>query len=119
MDRTTPVATEPEIGFYRVRLVSRGPWVPAFIWSDAPRDEHGELDGDEVLRAELGGKMVWTSEDGTAAPPLWPWWPCDRSEYDRLTAKRDHAYRDAAWMPEAQPDRPVDIGALPPPRFDR
>jgi hypothetical protein len=79
--------SDPEAGFYRVKLAKGGAWVPVNIYLyQAIDDETGELAEPEKLICELG----W---DGERVNPLRLWThvePISRAEFVRLMAvKRD------------------------------
>ncbi len=44
---------EPQCGFYRMRMIKGGPWVPVKIWCLA-NVEDGELTEDEIMLAVVG-----------------------------------------------------------------
>lgn len=76
---------DPHMGWFKVRMVSRGPFVPARIWID--RDiclATGELTCDERFCCEIDGERrdaylewVWLSKN-----------PISKAEYDELGALR-------------------------------
>ena len=56
---------DPEVGFYKTRLVKDGPWVPVAIWMVQHVNEAGELIADEELRCKVNDcpedpYKVWT-----------------------------------------------------------
>tara|TARA_B100002003_G_C14135917_1_gene546325 strand:+ start:1417 stop:1731 length:315 start_codon:yes stop_codon:yes gene_type:complete len=60
------VEDDPQCGWFRLRLVPGGPFVPAVIWCVQETDEEtGELAADEVLRARIG------RENPTDARRVW------------------------------------------------
>ena len=74
---------EPQCGWFRLRAVRGGPWLPARIWLDQPMDEAGMLVADEELRAEIlrdpaDPLVVWAR--GAAIP---------RSSYEAILALHD------------------------------
>jgi len=91
------IAEFPQQGYYKSRLVKRGPLVPVRIWSCQLVDiETGDLMADEEFMATAGGK----SQD-----PYQIWsYCCDKpiSEADYW-----HMVRDAAWCREHAPDDPA------------
>jgi hypothetical protein len=93
----------PEPGFYRMRLVKAGPWVPVKIWlEDGDRDpETNELMSDQVLRAKVGDKerdplKIWTSL-----------WDITEEEYYFLLSRAQWAVAHDPTAPEANPKRPI------------
>lgn len=80
--------SEPEPGLYKVRLFSRGPWVPVRVWlEDGDRDESGELMSDQIWRGEWAPEMNrirWVPLDVLAR---WDFlWPIDKEEFEWLIA---------------------------------
>jgi hypothetical protein len=71
---------EPHAGWYKVRLVKGGPFVPAEIWLDQViDDETGELADDELLFATVNGQP---------ADPMKIWLSCrpiSQAEFDAMT----------------------------------
>lgn len=71
---------EPHCGFYKMRMVKGGPFVPATIVMLQKTDpDTGELTEDEVLAADQNGKIT---------DPVRIWSYCraiSREEYDALT----------------------------------
>ena len=59
--------SEPQSGWFKMRMVKDGPWIPCRIWVEREVDPAtGELMAPEVLRCEVGGERrnperVWTS----------------------------------------------------------
>lgn len=124
-DRSTAPRTllEPTPGFYRVRLVRRGPWVAAEIrlqdnryevelcglgvtWSGSPErlaDEIGSYLEDgrafehPMLRVSLFGHTI------------------PQHEHAYLTARRLWAIQHAPDDPYASAKAPIDIDTIPPP----
>lgn len=70
---------EPHCGWFKMRKVKGGPWVPVLIWCDQVIDpETGELEAPEVLRADVFG-------DEKQAAHVWTWLtPISREDYDRI-----------------------------------
>lgn len=76
---------DPECGFYRLRLVKGGPFVPARIWMDQPVDEHGALWADETLRAEIDGRPA----SAATLERRWLWMrACTADDYATLMQRR-------------------------------
>jgi hypothetical protein len=112
----------PEAGWFRRRLIPKGPWVPARIWIEPPETdaETGEVTAPERMLCEVDGKRVdvfraWTwlgqnpiSEDqfmDMKAAGFRDLAPDDAPELDVL---RDEGPRGPDPMPEepAQESRP-------------
>jgi hypothetical protein len=111
----------PVPGHYRMRLVKRGPYVPAAIrlpcpmvpagpgsgadpvdWCrplDRPRHPVGEIDGRPVPAHD-----VWLYAE-----------PVDAAEYQYLREIREWAAACAPDAPEANPRRAIDLRTEPPP----
>lgn len=51
--KNPPITTEPQAGYFVVK--QNGRMVPASIYWEGPKDENGNLCGDETLHAEIGG----------------------------------------------------------------
>lgn len=101
----------PAPGFYRTRLVKRGPWVPVKIFLlDGERDaETGELLSDQKLVVRCGDQM----KDWTWALERQPFLqPITRAEYDFLLARGRWAAAHDPHHPDADPLRPIDLGAM-------
>ena len=100
----------PIAGFYRVKLVRKGPWIAARIWRGFPRDpETGEtLERGWIWRGEIDGREV----------DVWRLWPScaadgiDEREWRYLEALRAYALMSDPTMPEANPREPVDFNTL-------
>lgn len=99
---------DPLCGWFKARLVKKGPFVPARIWLDQPVDEDGQLTGPEELRCEI---------DGLPKDPLEQWtrlcqYAITESEFVYMTRLR-------AWQRVNEPDeyeaawRPVDHLSTP------
>jgi hypothetical protein len=75
---------EPQCGFYRMRMVRGGPWVPVRIYVDRTIDpETGELTSREIMRMEVAG------EPGGDPARRWSYLtPISRPEYARLIEAR-------------------------------
>ena len=88
----------PEVGFYRIRLVRGGPFVPARIWRSVATDPvAGEtLDRSPVMMGELAGEPV----DPNA---LW------RSCMGRATSEEEYQFLldDYRWARTFAPDDPI------------
>lgn len=104
-DRPPQHDADPQCGWYQMRRVKDGPWIPVEIWCDREIDENGELACDEKLRADAFGEELDPNE-------IWTWLtPISRAEFMRLTEFRMQNQHCIAN------DRPIDLGATPtPPR---
>lgn len=104
LDRTPRVISQPQPGFWAVRLRSRAVEVAARIWwcDHEPGEPENKLD-QPFLDAELNGVRV---------PPSRVWEMRGRviteAEYRFLIADRKWAAEYSPNDPAAQPDQPVD-----------
>jgi hypothetical protein len=102
----------PVPGFYKLRFVRGGPWVPVRIYmGQAPDPDDGELRGMHTMRAMVDGKDM---------DPLWAWTACAghpiaEHDYRYMRAMTTHAKTFEPDMPEANPRQAVDWKNL---RFD-
>lgn len=94
---------DPHCGWYQMREVKNGPWIPVEIWCDRDVDENGDLTCDEVLRADAFGRSV-------DAEMVWTWLrPISKSDFEKLTdyrMKNQHRIQD---------NKPIDLGSAPTP----
>ena len=76
---------KPEPGYYRTRLRSRGPWVPAIIWEEPARDPAtGQLmDRAPHLRCMVNGAEREVDDVWTRLHPI------EAAVYEQLCADRD------------------------------
>jgi hypothetical protein len=99
-------------GFFRVRLVRGGPFVPARLWvEDGERDpDTGELLSDVLTLLEVDGKRVDPFAPGYTLMGE----PISEAEYRYMTkaAAWDRQYAPSA--PAANPDQPVNVRTVPP-----
>lgn len=98
---------QPRPGYFRLKLVRHGPWVPATIRScqHEPGEPENILDRPPYLVATIGDKD---------ADPYTVWERGDRiteAEYRWRLALREWAR--GTRQPEATPTRPADIATLP------
>lgn len=92
----------PEAGWYKMRRVKNGPWIPVLIWCEQVIDpETGELTEPERMRADVWGEPADAAEIWTRCRPI------TKAEYDELVRMR-LANQDRLYC-----DRPVDLGAAP------
>lgn len=101
------IEQEPQAGWYQIRLVKRGAWVPVRIWLEQDIGDDGELLGPEILKCSI---------DGEEKDPRDVWaWACTRPiaahEFRYLTALR-------SWQKINDPDawdpyRPIDMTETP------
>ena len=109
---------DPQCGFFKVKLVRGGPWVPARIWLHQEIDpETDELITDEVLRCEIAGRE---------RDPYESWITCligkviSEAEYKARKAHRDDVtWNDDREDPYYNPRKRLDFNTLPFPEFDK
>ena len=95
--RLMPVyENEPECGWFRMRMVKGGPWVPVRIWLDQNIDpDTGELTDDEIMRCEVGAERrspaaTWTRCAGK---------PITEDDYYALMGRKDDETMRATHAP--------------------
>lgn len=105
------ITTEPQLGWYKRRLVRSGPWVPArvYLYQDVD-EETGELIADEELRCEVNGKP---------ADPVDQWLyladqPIAEAEFHYMTADVAWCEKHAPASPAANPQQPISTTQIPP-----
>lgn len=108
-------ADEPVVGFYRVRMVRNGPWVPVRIWRGPPIDPDTgeELDRSWRYFAERDGKLVEVDR-------VWPWCgrhPISEQEFQFLRQRSEHARHFRPDDPHANPRQSIDLLSAPIPTF--
>jgi hypothetical protein len=107
---------EPECGWFKRRLVKGGVFVPARIWLVSITDcETGELTQDEFLQCEVNGNYADVDQQ-------WPWLcgnPISESEFNYMTALRQHCAWHAPDEPAANPRQPINWNTVKPPEFRR
>lgn len=97
---------KPEPGYFRMRVIRKGPWVPAAIfhidgiWSACIDGETGSAHEDPgyadcVFRVWLGGRRI------------------SRSEYDHMLATKAWAAEHATYHPSVNVRKPLDVSKLP------
>ena len=108
------VTDEVHCGWFKMRMVKGGPFVPTRIWMYQPVED-GELVGDEVLQCEINGKY---------ADPIdkWSWicsHPITEAEFNYLTATLAWTAENAPNEPMANPRDKVDWLKAPVPQFNK
>lgn len=107
-----PAPDEPQVGWYRRRLVKDGPWVPARIWRQPMTDFMTDKDSTshEELRCQVGD---------IARPPADQWNfllnnPISRKDYDFMMVNRTWVKKyGAPGEPEHNEDKPIDWNKVP------
>ena len=97
---------EPQSGFYRMRLVKGGPFVPVAIWIDKQVDEvTGELTDDERLVALANGKTA----DPTRVWSFCARHPITEEDYRDFIEVQEWASHHSPDHPAANPYRPLNL----------
>lgn len=119
LQSTNTRGPDPQPGFFRLRLVKGGPFVPSRIWrgccctvnggyTNAQHRWRDTCDRYPPLQGEINGspadpQRIWDSG-----------WPITNPEFDHLTAVRNWAETHAPAAPEANPRRRIDLHTMPP-----
>lgn len=114
---TAARSIRPACGFFRLRLVAGGPWVPARIsrpchctvLGGAGQVEHPWTDACDrfpPLLAEIAGREPAT--DAATVERVWTGQPVEEAEWRRLVAVAGWARDFAPDAPEATPERAID-----------
>ena len=129
----------PEPGFYRMRLVKDGPWVPVKIWlEDGERETcHGcggsGAEPEQTVEGYTGRELVCSLCDGAGTilvsdqvfrakvgdqerDPFKIWtflWDITEEEYRYLLDRAHWAVAHAPSAPEANPTRPINPTDIP------
>jgi hypothetical protein len=98
---------KPEPGFFRTRLIRKGPYVPARI-------EHGP----KGWRATINGRAFDWHHDPVHAEGVFRIWlggvEIDQPTYDYMIARVSYFERVDPQHPAANPTTPVDFNKLKP-----
>lgn len=84
-DERPRIADEPQCGWYRIKLVRNGPWIPVRIWCS----QHIEAATGELLADE----RIFAEQDGITVDPIGVWTsahPISRKAYDQLVELRSY-----------------------------
>ena len=110
----------PEPGYFRLRLVRKGPWVPAIIWRPCPLILPDILDATPALEqwcepTERSRPLRAKLADQDHSPfDVWERGvPIDLAEYLWRLALRDWAIEQRTPQPEQRPKRPADLTRTP------
>lgn len=100
-------ADQPREGYYKIREVRDGPFVPVHISFGVSRDPHtGEpLDRSPCWHATRRGKPVEIDK-------VWPWcakWPISPADYLHMMRVVDHVDQYEPYAPEATPRQAIDL----------
>ncbi|MGI9502987.1 MAG: hypothetical protein ACR2RE_08035 [Geminicoccaceae bacterium] len=100
----------PKPGWYRMRQLPKAPWTAVMIYQPCPLDPEfgGPLDRWRYPVALIDGEQE-------ADPyPMVPYLqPISRQEHDEIVALRRAAEERAPWLPEASPDKPINLAEMP------
>lgn len=111
---------EPEPGYFKIRLVRKGPWVPARIRHEPiPCPDTGQpLDRSYLWHAEIAGIHHAPPDRDPARAGVFRIWLFGKriteDEYRKLRDKKDQAERHDPQAPELTPEQPVDLGRMKP-----
>lgn len=95
---------EPQAGFYRLRLVKGGPWVPVRVWWESVVDpDTGELVEDEVLRCTVNRKDADPQRSWLWASPI------TVEAYEAMLAHIQWALENDLSDPVLSPYQPIDL----------
>ncbi len=101
---------EPQVGYYRRRLVRRGMWVAARIWWEYGEvdEESGHKMADDVLHCLVNGKKrnpytewLWLAKE-----------PITEAEYRFMVDDTVHAEEHRPDDPKAHPEKPIDVSKM-------
>lgn len=107
----TDFVDRPEPGFWLIRLVKRGPYVPARIyWSEGIDPDTGEsIDRPRLLCGEVAGEPcdpfdIWLTRRK----------PIDEKDFRFRTDEIRWLRQNKPDTPQCHPRRPIDFTNLPP-----
>lgn len=104
----------PHPGFYKMRLVKGGPFVPCRVWFNEPeRDEAGDLMDDECLMMSINGEFI----NGQLMGERWIWLmgnPISEAEYRFMLDDAEHAKEWRRDDPKATPTKAIDLHNMKP-----
>jgi hypothetical protein len=114
MQVLTPVdLANPRPGFYEIRLVRGGVFVPVHIFAPLAVECHADacqlLDRYHHPQARLGWDLVPITK-------VWPTcarWPITAADYLHGLRRIQWANASASWAPEARPGERIDLNELP------
>jgi hypothetical protein len=102
-----PIGDFPVPGFYEIRLVRKGPFVPARIVHE-----------DGLWSAVINGQESHKNADPYEVPMIHRIWPCERTitedRYAYLNDLRVWAIANDPKHPAANPRTPIDLTELKP-----
>lgn len=107
---TAPNPGQPIAGYYRMRLVRGGPFVPVRIYFGPSFDPAtGEwCDRSHFWRAILDGEQadIWRVWPACSGRPI-----CE-GDYRYMRAMSAHARAHEPGLPQANPTAPINLGAM-------
>ncbi|HTE38032.1 MAG TPA: hypothetical protein VK634_17100 [Reyranella sp.] len=122
-----PVRDWPPVpGYYQIRLVKKGVFVPVFIWFGAPIVDGEALDRSPRWCVEIDGRTDRLEYDADGEPwcrvpldPLRVWphcarWQISEAEYEHLRARKTWAVEHAPTHPSAVPRETIDLTTMKP-----
>lgn len=109
------VLAQPEPGFFKLRLVRAGVFVPARIRRPCQCSLFRGIEHDWTDRCDRYRPLIATIGDRECSVDrVWTFGRfIDRDEYDYLMRLKEWAETEAPYLPEANPRKPVDMTELP------
>lgn len=98
---------QPEPGYFRLRLVTKGPWVPAQICCE----------GGQWFVVVNGAKRASSADPFQAQSLTWVWERghiISRDDYETMLTFAQWAERHNPVHPAARPNERIDLNDLPP-----
>jgi len=106
-----PRIDEPQVGYYQVKLVKNGPYVPVIVWDNVTeKDEAGDYQEDQGLTCRINGELVNVYEQ-------WVYFANNeitKAEYDFMCADAEHAREWRPDDPKSQPRKAIDLSTQKP-----
>lgn len=108
-ERAPKVEGEVESGWFKIRLVKDGPWVPVRIWLEQIMDNEGCLAAPEVYRCTVNGQSRKPDQVFFDKNLI----PITKAEFDRMVTHIEWCGSNRPLDPVMFPDRPVQISKSP------
>lgn len=111
---------DPQPGYFKLRLVRKGPWLPARIRHEPMADPTtGEpLDRSYLWYAEIDGQLHAPPDRDPARAGVFRIWLFGKriteEDYSKLRENKARAERVDPQAPELNPETPVDLGRMKP-----
>lgn len=101
---------EPQAGWYKVKMVKDGVFVPVVIRLIQDIDEAGDLVNPIRFEAERNGKSIDAHQIWTYAAKN----PISEEDFNYMTDRKAWAETNAPHMPEANPTKKINHKDIPP-----